>query len=191
MADVLTGWTETATVPKKAGPRFQAASDARRTRFPCPIRGIDSDNAGEFARTTTSHSLAHGPVTTTTAGTWNKKTGRWCAAMLATCGTRARNRWLAERALRHAPPLHHFLSTSTKSRCGRASRRPYRRYNRARTPCQRPWPCRTSPERKAALQAQYEALNLAALRRDLLRLQNRLWDTVPTDGSIPEEATVL
>lgn len=48
-----------------------------------------------------------------------------------------------------------------------------------------------SPDRKAALQAHYEALNPAALWRDLLHLQNRLWDTAPVGQDVPKKASML
>lgn len=64
-----------------------------------------------------------------------------------------------------------------------------RRYDRAQTPYQRVLALSddlVSHAQKAALQAQYEALNPAELRRTLTRLQDRLWERDPVaDASAP------
>jgi len=57
-----------------------------------------------------------------------------------------------------------------------------RRYDRAQTPYQRVLALSdalVSPAQKSALQAQYEALNPAELRRTLARLQDQLWEPEP------------
>ncbi len=46
--DIATGWTECAALPNKSQIAVVTALCALRTRFPFPIRGIDSDNGSEF-----------------------------------------------------------------------------------------------------------------------------------------------
>ncbi len=50
-----------------------------------------------------------------------------------------------------------------------------------------------SPSAFAPFLAEYSSLwvKISALRRAVLRLQKRLWDTVPIDEAIPEEVPVL
>ncbi len=46
--DIATGWTECAALPNKSQSAVVAALRALRTRFPFPLRGIDSDNGSAF-----------------------------------------------------------------------------------------------------------------------------------------------
>jgi transposase InsO family protein len=48
MTDIATGWTVNRSVPNKAAINVAEAIDHAALRFPFPIRGIDSDNGGEF-----------------------------------------------------------------------------------------------------------------------------------------------
>lgn len=48
LTDVLTGWTELEAVMGKAQKRIKTALDTSSKRLPCPLKGIDPDNGGEF-----------------------------------------------------------------------------------------------------------------------------------------------
>jgi len=48
MTDIYSGWTETIAVRNKAQKHVFAGIKAVRARLPFPMRGIDSDNGGEF-----------------------------------------------------------------------------------------------------------------------------------------------
>ncbi|MCY0877553.1 MAG: transposase family protein [Firmicutes bacterium] len=194
MVDILTGWTETAAVPNKARKWILQALDTHRPPFPFPIRGIDSDNGSEFINPHLVHWSETHHITFTRSRASHKNDG---------CYVEQKN-WTVVRRyvgyLRYEGPeqvdwlnelyatlrlytnfFQPFQKSVTKERRGA---RTYRRYDPAQTPFQRVMALpddQVSPARKAALQAQYDALNPAALRRDLLRLQNRLWDVAPVD----------
>ena len=192
MVDILTGWTETAALPNKAHKWVVDALDAHRHQFPFPIRGIDSDNGSEFIN---HHLVAwcdthH--ITFTRSRAYHKNDGCYVEQKNWTVVRRFVGyvRYEGSEPVAWLNALYATLrlytnffqplqKTVTKERQGA---RVTRRYDRAQTPYQRVLALSddlVSPDQKAALQAQYETLNPAELRRTLTRLQDQLWATDP------------
>jgi hypothetical protein len=192
MVDILTGWTETAALPNKARKWVVDALDAHRHQFPFPIRGIDSDNGSEFIN---HHLVAwcdthH--ITFTRSRAYHKNDGCYVEQKNWTVVRRFVGyvRYEGSEPVAWLNALYATLrlytnffqplqKTVTKERQGA---RVTRRYDRAQTPYQRVLALSddlVSPDQKAALQAQYETLNPAELRRTLTRLQDQLWATDP------------
>lgn len=204
MVDILTGWTETVAVPNKARKWILQALDTHRTQFPFTIRGIDSDNGSEFINHHLVHWCETHHITFTRSRAYHKNDGCYVEQKNWTIVRRyvgylryegaEQVEWLNDlyATLRlYTNFFQPLQKTVTKERQGA---RTYRRYDRAQTPFQRVMALaddQVSPEHKAALKAQYDALNPAALRRELLRLQNRLWDAAPVDEDVSHVAPVL
>ncbi|PSR28836.1 MAG: integrase [Sulfobacillus benefaciens] len=204
MVDILTGWTETAAVPNKARKWILTALDAHRGQFPFPIRGIDSDNGSEFINHHLLTWCEDHHFTFTRSRAYHKNDGcyveqkNWTVIRRYVGYVRYTGAeqvgWLNELYATLRLYTNFFQPLQKAVAKERRGARTYRRYDRAQTPYQRVMALpdsMISPDRKAALQAQYEALNPAALRRDLLGLQNRLWDRVPTDEAVPQGAPVI
>lgn len=204
MVDILTGWTETAAVPNKARKWILTALDAHRGQFPFPIRGIDSDNGSAFINHHLLTWCEDHHITFTRSRAYHKNDGcyveqkNWTVIRRYVGYVRYTGAeqvgWLNELYATLRLYTNFFQPLQKAVAKERRGARTYRRYDRAQTPYQRVMALpdsMISPDRKAALQAQYEALNPAALRRDLLGLQNRLWDRVPTDEAVPQGAPVI
>jgi hypothetical protein len=50
MTDIATGWTECLPLLNRSPETVLAAFRRARVLFPFPIRGLDTDNGGEFVR---------------------------------------------------------------------------------------------------------------------------------------------
>ncbi|AEJ39615.1 hypothetical protein TPY_1425 [Sulfobacillus acidophilus TPY] len=194
LVDILTGWTETVALPNKARKWVIEALDTQLARFPFPIRGIDSDNGSEFI----NHHLltwcdSH-PITFTRARAYHKNDGcyveqkNWSVVRRFVGYLRYEGaeqvQWLNDLYATLRLYTHFFQPLQKAVAKERRGARTYRRYDQAQTPYQRVLALPdtvVSPAQKAVLTAQYASLNPAAIRRDLLRLQNRLWDPMPRE----------
>jgi hypothetical protein len=204
MVDILTGWTETAALPNKARKWVLEALDTRRTQFPFRIRGLDSDNGSEFI----NHHLvawcdAH-HITLTRSRAYHKNDGCYVEQKNWTVVRRFvgylryagadQVAWLTELYTTLRLCTNFFQPLQKAVAQERRGARVYRRYDIAQTPYQRVRALPdslVSPDQKAALTQQSEALNPAALRRDLTRLQNRLWDSARVADAVLEGSPMV
>jgi len=185
VTDVFTGWTETKAVRNKAQKWVFAALVELRAAFPFPVLGIDSDNGSEFIN---AHLLAYceqEELTFTRSRAGNKNDG---------CHVEQKNWSVVRRAVGYhrydTPPELELLNAiyvllrlqtnffSPQQRLlekHRQGAKVTKKYARAKTPYQRVAADKRIPDKvKTELARQYEQLNPAQIRRDILALQDQL-----------------
>lgn len=186
VTDVCTGWTEVQAVKNKAQVWVFEALKQIRQRLPFDLLGIDSDNGSEFINDQLYRYCLKEEITFTRARAYRKNDN---------CYVEQKNWSVVRRALgylRHDTQqdleiinqLYAYLRLYTnyfqpvmklieKTRIGS---RVKKRYNKPKTPYQRVLesPC-VENQRKDALIAQYAELNPAELKRQITKLQGKLW----------------
>ena len=185
VTDVFTGWTETKAVRNKAQKWVFAALVDLRGGFPFPICGIDSDNGSEFINAHLLRYCEQEQITFTRSRAGNKNDG---------CHVEQKNWSVVRRAVGYhrydtAPELEllnaiyvllrlqtNFFSPQQRLlEKHREGAKVTKRYARAKTPYQRVAADERVPKKvKTDLAGQYQQLNPAQIRRDLLALQDRL-----------------
>ena len=185
LTDVASGWTETQAVRNKAQAWVFEALQQIRARLPFPLRGIDSDNGSEFINHQLFRYALEERLTFTRGRAWKKNDG---------CFVEQKNYSVVRRAVgyaRYAGTLHLRLLNElyahlrlytnffqpvmklvAKQRTGAKVKKTY---DAPCTPYQR---LLSSPHlsrrAKQALRDQYQDLNPAELKRNIVRLQTRL-----------------
>ena len=186
VTDVCTGWTEVQAVKNKAQVWVFEALKQIRQRLPFDLLGIDSDNGSEFINDQLYRYCLKEEITFTRARAYRKNDN---------CYVEQKNWSVVRRALgylRHDTQqdleiinqLYAYLRLYTnyfqpvmklieKTRIGS---RVKKRYDKPKTPYQRVLesPC-VENQRKDALIAQYAKLNPAELKRQITKLQGKLW----------------
>lgn len=201
LTDVASGWTVMRAVPNKAQKHVHVALLHLRRALPFPLRGIDSDNGGEFINTHLFTWCERNHVTFTRSRPGRKNDN---------CFVEQKNwthvrqqvgyaRFDTPRALATLNELYAVLGDwvnffgpqqrlVTKTRDGS---RVKRTYDLARTPYRRLLDSpHLSPQAKAALRRRYEAANPAELSREIARLQRALRKVAsrpPTARPIPQK----
>ena len=185
VTDVASGWTETQAVINKAQVWVFEALKAIRGRLPFVLLGIDSDNGSEFINNHLLRYTRQERLTFTRGRAWKKNDG---------CFVEQKNYSVVRRAVGYARyegtlhlhvlnQLYAYLRLYTnffqpvmklikKERHGAKVKKAY---DRPTTPYQRLLNAEAvSRSAKQQLRAQYAALNLAELKRNITRLQSRL-----------------
>jgi hypothetical protein len=187
VTDVCTGWTEVQAVKNKAQVWVFEALKQIRQRLPFDLLGIDSDNGSEFINDQLYRYCLKEEITFTRARAYRKNDN---------CYVEQKNWSVVRRALgylRHDTQqdleiinqLYAYLRLYTnyfqpvmklieKTRIGSRIKK---RYDKPKTPYQRVLesPCVVEDQRKDALIAQYAKLNPAELKRQITKLQGKLW----------------
>lgn len=189
MVDVFSGWTETRAVKNKAQKWvFSAIKDVRRT-LPFPLLGIDSDNGSEFINDQLLRYCREEKITFTRSRPHNKNDGchveqkNWSVVRRAVGYYRYDQdeelKTLAE-LYRHLRLYTNFFLPSQKLvEKTRVGAKVKKRHDTARTPYQRLMACEhISSKAKAALESQYLLLNPVALKKEIIRLQKKLYKLV-------------
>jgi len=185
VTDVFTGWTETKAVRNKAQKWVFAALVDLRGAFPFPVLGIDSDNGSEFIN---AHLLAYceqEELTFTRSRAGNKNDGAYVEQKNWSVVRRAvgYHRYDTADELDLLNSIYALLRLQTNFfspqqklvEKHRAGAKVTKRYDTAQTPYQRVLADQRVPKGvKTALAGQYEQLNPAQIRRDLLALQDQL-----------------
>jgi hypothetical protein len=176
--DIATGWTECFVLRHRSQLDVAAAMDVLRQRLPFPLLGIDSDNDSLFINGTLKRYCEDQRVTFTRSRPWKKNDQAWVeqkngAVVRGTIGYRRYTTSAAAQLLEaiHAD-LHAYVNffqpvqkLVEKTRQGA---RIYKRYDKAKTPCQRARASETvSPICKIRLAHEYLQLNPAQLRRQI------------------------
>jgi hypothetical protein len=185
VTDVASGWTETEAVLNKAQVWVFAALKGIRARLPFALRGIDSDNGSEFINHELLRYAEQERLTFTRGRAWKKNDGCFVEQKNYSVVRRAVGyaRYEGSAQLRLLNELYAKLRLYTNFfqpvmklvRKERHGAKVKKTYDRPRTPYQRLLDSRAlSKLAKQQLRAQYESLNPAALKRDMLRLQHRL-----------------
>lgn len=185
LTDVYTGWTETKAVKNKAQVWVFEALQEIRKRLPFKLKGIDSDNGGEFINSHLFRYCKEEEITFTRARPYRKNDScfvgqkNW-SIVRKTVGY---NRYDTEAELEALNELYRELRLYTnffqpvmklKEKKRRGSK-VKKRYDKARTPCRRVLESPQVSEReKENLKEEYQKLNPAELNRKVEELKKRL-----------------
>jgi hypothetical protein len=194
--DIATGWVELQPVWGKGHRRVTAAIHEVRGRLPVPLRGLDTDNGGEFINRPLYYYCGREAITFTRSRPYRKndsahveqKNGAIVRALVGydRYTSRAAYAQLARvyRLLRlHANFFQPVQRLLHKSRHGA---RVHPIYDRAQTPFQRLCARETlPPERGQPLTALYRSLNPLQLRRQIDAALTALWRLAARDPAPP------
>lgn len=185
MTDICTGWTETEAVKNKAQVWVFAGIERAKERFPFEIKGIDSDNGKEFINDHLLRYCRKNKITFTRSRPYRKNDNCFVEQKNYSVVRRAvgYRRYDTEEELKVLNAIYALLRLYTnffqpvmklisKERVGSKVKKTY---DRARTPFQRvlesPF---VSHQAKDALKEQYETLNPVQLKREIIKLQDKL-----------------
>jgi hypothetical protein len=186
VTDVCTTWTETEAVRNKAQVWvFEALKDIRR-RMPFPLLGIDSDSGGEFINKHLFRYCQQEKITFTRSRSYRKNDGCFVEQKNYSVVRRAVGylRYDTEEELITLKELYRYLRLYTnffqptmklieKTRIGS---KVTKKYDKAQTPYRRVLACPdVSEENKRVLRKLYATLNPAQLKRQITRLQQKLY----------------
>ncbi|HSB30930.1 MAG TPA: ISNCY family transposase [Candidatus Sulfobium mesophilum] len=186
VTDVCTTWTETEAVRNKAQIWvFDALKDIRK-RMPFPLLGIDSDSGGEFINNQLFRYCQQERITFTRSRSYRKNDGCFVEQKNYSIVRRAVGylRYDTEEELLTLNELYRSLRLYTnffqptmklieKTRTGS---KVIKKYDRAQTPYRRVLACPDASEAdKQALKTLYAKLNPAQLKRQITRLQQKLY----------------
>jgi hypothetical protein len=191
LTDIATTWTETMAVRNKAQAWVFAALKEMRQHLPFPLLGIDSDNGSEFIN---KHLVAYcqqQKLSFTRSRPYRKNDNCFVEQKNYSVVRRAvgYQRYDTELQLQLLNELYAILRLYTnffqptmklqsKERLGS---KVVKRYDRAQTPYQRVQTAAgVSQAAKERLRDTYLLLNPAALKRKLMRLQDRLQQSTPS-----------
>jgi hypothetical protein len=190
--DIATSWVELQPLWGKGQHRVTAAIHEVRGRWPVPLRGLDSDNGGEFINQTLYGYCLRESLTFTRSRAWKKndsahveqKNGAVVRHLVGydRFATRrayaqlARVYALARLHVNFFQPVEKLV---TKQRTGA---RVHRVFDRPQTPYQRVCAAGVlSPPKRAELETVYQGLNPLQLRRDLETALDQLWALAAPD----------
>jgi hypothetical protein len=185
MTDVATGWTELAAVPNKAQTWVFEALQGLQRRLPFAVLGVDSDNGSEFINNHLFAYCTQQQITFTRSRPYQKND---------TCYVEQKNWSIVRRFTgysRYDTPaacsllndlyrllsdyINFFLPSMKLQEKTRDGARVRKRYDTAQTPYQRILHSDKVPKTvKERLKRRYEKLNLAALHRQIRKLQRQL-----------------
>lgn len=186
VTDVVLGWTENEALRNRSEKSVELAVEAIRLRMPYPIKGLDSDSGAEFInQIMLRYCQTHGIVFTRSRP--YKKNDQCKVEQKNWSVVRQNvgyNRYEGEEARRILSALYrelrlmvNFVQPSlkllSKERVGARIRK---KYDTAKTPCQRALEHPCVPQGvKAALIQQRSALNPARVAREILKLRAELY----------------
>lgn len=190
LTDIATTWTETKAVRNKAQTWVFAALKEIRQNLPFPLLGIDSDNGSEFINKYLTEYCQKQKLTFTRSRPYRKNDNCFVEQKNYSIVRRAAGyqRYDSELQLQLLNQLYatlrlytnFFQPTMKLQSKERVGSKVIKRYDRAQTPYQRVLAAAfVSKAEKQALRAKYETLNPAALKRKLMRLQDRLVKSMP------------
>jgi hypothetical protein len=209
VTDVCTGWTETQAVRNRAQVWvFEALKDIRG-RLPFPLLGIDSDNGSEFINNHLLRYCRDEQLTFTRSRSYRKNDNCFVEQKNYSIVRRAVGylRYDTEHEQRLLNELYGYTRLYTnffqpvmkllqKTRKGSKVKKTY---DKPRTPYQRVLESLEVPKQnKEQLKEVYATLNPAALKRQIIRLQNKLLAVASQketsrrqDSSLPTEHTTI
>jgi hypothetical protein len=199
VTDVASGWTETQAVINKAQVWVFEALQQIRTRLPFTLKGIDSDNGSEFINGHLLRYTRQERITFTRGRAWKKNDGCFVEQKNYSVVRRAVGyaRYQGPAQLRLLNELYAALRLYTNFfqpvmklvRKERTGAKVKKTYDRPRTPYQRLLDSSAvSKSAKQHLRVQYADLNPAELKRNIVRLQNRLLKTAMRARSVSSQA---
>ena len=187
VTDVYTQWTETRAVKNKAQVWVFEALMVIQERLPFKLLGIDSDSGSEFINAHLIKYCEENEVTFTRGRPYRKNDS---------CFVEQKNYSVVRRTVGYARHdteeelvllnelydylrlyTNFFLPVMKLTEKTRVGSKVTKKYDTARTPYRRVLDFLGKKE-QAALTKQYESLNPAELKRQISRLQNKLWKIV-------------
>ena len=183
--DVCTAWTETEAVRNRSQMHVFDGLEKALSRFPFAIRGIHSDNGGEFINNHLVRYCVEREITFTRSRPYRKNDN---------CFVEQKNYSVVRRAVGYRRydtseeletlnglygPLRLFTNYFQPSmkliEKTRRGSKVHKKYDKAKTPYQRVLDCKTlSKEAQEDLKKTYASLNPAKLGRQISRLQDRI-----------------
>jgi hypothetical protein len=185
LTDIATTWTETQAVRNKAQTWVFAALKEIRQNLPFSLLGIDSDNGSEFINKYLVEYCQKQKLSFTRSRPYRKNDNCFVEQKNYSVVRRAvgYQRYDTEAQLNLLNELYatlrlytNFFQPTMKLKAKeRVGSKVIKRYDRAQTPYQRVLAAvQVSEAEKQSLRAKYKTLNPAALKRKLMRLQERL-----------------
>jgi hypothetical protein len=186
LTDVCTGWTETEAVPNKAQVWVFEAIQTIRQRLPFPLLGLDSDNGSEFINNDLLRYCQQQRITFTRARPYRKNDNCYVeqknySVVRQTVGyqrfdTAAELMVLKQMYATLRLYTNFFQPTMKLKSKERFGSRVKKSYYAPQTPYQRVLACtEVTAADKKKLQRQYQALNPAALKRQLDKYRKELF----------------
>jgi len=200
LTDIATGWTECLALPYRSPEAVTQALDHARRLLPFPLRGLDTDNGGEFLNNHLLAYCAREAITFTRGRAYRKndqcyveqKNGSVVRQLVGY------DRFAGERAYRQLAELYravrlyvNFFQPSLKLQLKRREgSHVYRRYDTAQTPLQRLLAAGVLDDvSRERLHTFYEALDPVRLLRQLQTLQEALWRHAVVKTPLPTGPT--
>jgi hypothetical protein len=185
VTDIATNWTETAAVRNKHQKWVLPALHAIVTRFPFPVRGIDSDNGSEFINEDLLRYCAQHKITFTRSRPGHKNDGAHVEQKNGSVVRQAvgyyRYDTAAELVLLNEiyallrVQINFFSPQQKLVSKQRVGAKVIKKYDAARTPYQRVLADPTvSKKIKTGLTRRYRTFNPAQIRRDIIALNDRM-----------------
>lgn len=186
VTDVCTGWTEMQAVKNKAQIWvFEALKDIRE-RLPFDLLGIDSDNGSEFINNHLVGFCRNEHITFTRSRSSRKNDNCFIEQKnytivrgfmgYARYDTEAAQKLMNELYVHLRLYVNFFQPVMKLIQKTRIGSRVRKKYDKPQTPCQRVLASLLIPEiKKEELKNQYAHLNPAHLRRQIAKLQNKLF----------------
>ena len=201
VTDVATGWTECVAVRTRGQQAVFAALVLARGRLPFPLRGIDSDNGGEFINAHLLRYCQQEELTFTRSRPYKKndqayvEQKNWTVVRQLVGYERYESlaAYEALGALYEVIRLYiNFFQPSMKLVAKeRVGSKVKKTYDQAKTPYQRVLEsAQVSEQVKERLRQQYASLNPLALLRQMQRLQAVLWKLAAAEPMEPQAAQV-
>jgi len=198
VTDICTGWTELQAVKNKAQVWvFEALTDIQN-RLPFKLLGIDSDNGSEFINDHLYRYCIREKITFTRARSYRKNDSCYVEQKNYSVVRRTAGymRYDTEEELRILNELYKYLGHYTnffqpamkmieKTRTGSKVKK---KYDKPQTPYQRALQSpHVSREDKERIKRQYALLNPAELKRQIIRLQNKLIELVSLKETVRKQ----
>ena len=195
LTDIATTWTETLAVRNKAQAWVFAALKEMRQKLPFSLLGIDSDNGSEFINKDLLEYCQKQKLSFTRSRPYRKNDNCFVeqknysvvrrAVGYARYDTEAQLYLLNELYATLRLYTNFFQPTMKLKAKERVGSKVIKRYDRAQTPYQRVLAAaQVSEPEKERLRAKYKTLNPAALKRKLMRLQERLIKSRPATKAV-------
>jgi len=186
LTDVCTGWTETEAVPNKAQVWVFEAIQTIRARLPFPLLGLDSDNGSEFVNRELLGYCQKERITFTRARPYRKNDNCYVeqknySVVRQTVGYQrfdtATELMVLKQLYATLRLYTNFFQPTMKLKSKeRFGSRVKKSYHAPQTPYQRVLACaEVTVADKKKLQRQYQALNPAALKRQLDKYRKELF----------------
>lgn len=195
LTDIATTWTETQAVRNKAQAWVFAALKEMRQKLPFSLLGIDSDNGSEFINKDLVQYCQQQKLSFTRSRPYRKNDNCFVEQKNYSIVRRAvgYQRYDTEAQLALLNELYatlrlytNFFQPTMKLKSKeRVGSKVTKRYDQAQTPYQRVLAAaQVSAAAKERLRAKYQTLNPAALKRKLMRLQERLMKSTASKKAV-------